>query len=69
MAKIQSVKDIIVRRTDRLYAMMYNEILCWSSKKNADHFTGKAAAKRGLPGLHHFTVEFVDLNSKRKRGK
>ena len=62
-------KDIIVKRKDGLYAMMYKGELRWTNKLNALHFTGKAAAKRGLPKLEYFTVEFVDLNSKRKRRK
>ena len=58
-------KDIIVRRvSDGLYAMMAGagkDFLRWTNKANADHFTGKAAAKRSLPGLEHFTVEFKEL--------
>jgi len=74
MATKQAIKkDIVVVREDGLYAMVVGECdeaeLRWTNKANAQHFTGKAAAKRSLPGLHHFTVTFDDLKSKKKRGK
>ena len=65
----QIKKDIIIKRADGLYAMKAGDELGWTNKANAWHFSGKVAAKNALPGLHLHTVEFIDLNSKRKRGK
>lgn len=61
-------KDVIVRRTDGLYAIeKENGMLGFTNKANATHFTGKSRAKKQLPMLEFHNVKYIDLNSRREK--